>query len=74
VAWLTRSFESSWAVHAGELAFVIGNLTYSTTWDGQDEGAIRSADDPSGERFLPAEEMMRGWGAFTTTAIRPLRL
>jgi para-nitrobenzyl esterase len=63
-AWRTPCFGSSWALHAGELPFVFGNLTYPTAWDGKDDDAIRTADDPRGLRFVLAEQMMRAWGAF----------
>ncbi|WP_020133572.1 carboxylesterase/lipase family protein [Streptomyces sp. 351MFTsu5.1] len=63
-AWRTPCFGSSWAVHAGELPFVLGNLTYPTAWDGSDSDAARSADDPTGQRFVLADRMMHAWGAF----------
>ncbi|MFD7956122.1 carboxylesterase/lipase family protein [Streptomyces ardesiacus] len=63
-AWRTPCFGSSWAVHAGELPFVFGNLDYPTAWDGTDSDTTRSADDPTGQRFLLAHQMMRAWGAF----------
>lgn len=63
-AWRTPCFGSSWAVHAGELPFVFGNLTYPTAWDGTDSDAVRSADDPTGQRFALADQMMHAWGAF----------
>ncbi|MEV0225732.1 carboxylesterase family protein [Streptomyces sp. NPDC050704] len=63
-AWRTPCFGSSWAVHAGELPFVFGNLTYPTAWDGTDSDAVRSADDPTGRRFVLADQMMHAWGAF----------
>jgi para-nitrobenzyl esterase len=63
-AWQTPCFGGSWAPHAGELPFVFGNLAYPTAWDGSDSDAIRSADDPAGDRFRLAQEMMSAWGAF----------
>ncbi|MEU9456085.1 carboxylesterase family protein [Streptomyces sp. NPDC048277] len=63
-AWRTPCFGSSWAVHSGELPFVFGNLTYPTAWDGTDSDATRSADDPTGQRFVLADQMMHAWGAF----------
>ncbi|MER8001032.1 carboxylesterase family protein [Streptomyces sp. NPDC095613] len=63
-SWHTPCFGSSWAVHAGELPFIFGNLTYPTAWDGTDSDATHSADDPTGGRFELADQMMHAWGAF----------
>ncbi|MFG2732341.1 carboxylesterase/lipase family protein [Streptomyces canus] len=63
-AWGTPCFGGRWALHAGELPFVFGNLDHPTAWDGQDDDALRARDDPAGERHVLAEQMMRAWAAF----------
>lgn len=66
-AWRTPCLGSSWAAHSGQLPFVFGNLTYPTAWDGSDSDAQRAADDPTGQRFVLADQMMSAWGAFAHT-------
>jgi para-nitrobenzyl esterase len=62
--WRTPAFDGQWAVHAVELPFVFGNLTYGTAWDGKDDDAARSKADPDGDRFRVADRIMRSWAAF----------
>lgn len=66
-AWETPCFGRTWAPHGVELPFVFGNLTYPTAWDGHDSDALRVADDPAGDRFGLADQVMRAWGAFAHT-------
>jgi para-nitrobenzyl esterase len=78
LAWRTPCFGDGWAPHAGELPFIFGNLTYPTAWDGQDTDALRAADDPTGDRFKLADQMMHAWGSFArsgdpSTAALPWR-
>lgn len=63
-AWRTPCFGDTWALHGVELPFIFGNLTYPTAWDGQDNDALRTADDPTGQRFPLSDQIMRAWGAF----------
>jgi para-nitrobenzyl esterase len=62
--WRTPAFGGGWALHAGEIPFVFGNLTYGTAWDGTDNDDERSRADPEGDRFRLAERMMRSWTRF----------
>ncbi|MFP3462790.1 carboxylesterase family protein [Arthrobacter globiformis] len=66
-AWETPCFEGTWAPHGAELPFVFGNQTYATAWDGQDTDNLRAADDPAGDRFRLADEVMNAWGSFAHT-------
>lgn len=67
LAWETPCFGGKWAPHGAELPFVFGNLTYATAWDGNDTDATRAADDPAGDRFKLADQVMRAWGSFAHT-------
>ncbi|BBD96783.1 carboxylesterase/lipase family protein [Sphingobium amiense] len=62
--WETPAFGGSWSLHALEIPFVFGHLTYGVAWDGTDSDAQRAQADPSGDRFRLSAQMMQAWAAF----------